>query len=242
VKVLVGNGDGSFQAAISFSTPSPPRGVAVTDFDGDGRLDIATTHDQHNSVSVLVGRGDGTFEAAPPMSVGLYPVALTAGDFSGDGIGDLAVANVSGRSISILLGSASAAGYCFTGFLEPVGGSVESSNGGSFSDPLKAFKLGSTIPVKFSISTAIGSSCGAEVTTGVHTLQAIKWSSAIDSDAPIDATPTDAATTGNQFTLTGTEWHYNLSTKGSGFSVGTWQLRATLQDGTVKTVWITIKK
>jgi len=61
------------------------------------------------------------------------------------------------------------------------------------------------------------------------------------ADLPIDATPTDAATTGNQFRLTGTEWHFNLSTKG-GFKAGTWLLKATLQDGSVKTVWISVKK
>jgi hypothetical protein len=80
------------------------------------------------------------------------------------------------------------------------------------------------------------------VTTGVHTLQATYYSSAVDSDPPVDASPTDAATAGNQFRLTGTEWHFNLSTKGGGFKAGTWLLKATLQDGSVKTVWITIKK
>jgi len=80
------------------------------------------------------------------------------------------------------------------------------------------------------------------VTSGIHTLQAAYYSSAIDSDTPIDATPTDAATTGNQFRLTSPEWHFNLSTKGAGFKSGTWQLKATLQDGSVYTVWISIKK
>ena len=51
-----------------------------------------------------------------------------------------------------------------------------------------------------------------------------------------------AAAPKNEFKLTGTEWHFNLKTKDSGFSMGTWLLQATLQDGSVKTVWITIKK
>jgi hypothetical protein len=72
-------------------------------------------------------------------------------------------------------------------------------------------------------------------------LQAAYYSSDVDSEPAIDATPTDAATTGNQFRLTGTEWHFNLSTKG-GFKAGTWLLTATLQDGSTKTVWISIKK
>ena len=57
----------------------------------------------------------------------------------------------------------------------------------------------------------------------------------------IGATPTHAATTGNQFGLTSTDWHFNLSTK-SGFKNGTWLLIATLQDGSQHTVWISIKK
>ena len=115
----------------------------------------------------------------------------------------------------------------FNGFLSPIGGAVELGTGGSFSDPVRAFKLNSTIPVKFNAVCF-----GVPLTTGIHTLQAIKYSNATDADAPIDATPTDAATTGNQFRLTGTEWHFNMNTKGLGNNgQGTWLLRATLFDG-----------
>jgi hypothetical protein len=37
-------------------------------------------------------------------------------------------------------------------------------------------------------------------------------------------------------------WHFNLSTKGNGFTDGIWLLRATLVDGSRHTVWITVKK
>jgi hypothetical protein len=133
--------------------------------------------------------------------------------------------------------------FCFNGFLPPIGGAVENvpTNGGTCADPVRAFKLGSTIPVKFILNAVSGSGCGGLVTTGVHTLQAIYYSPAMDAEPPIDATPTDAATPGNEFRLTGTEWHFNLSTKG-GFKAGTWQLKATLQDGSTKTVWISVKK
>ena len=130
-------------------------------------------------------------------------------------------------------------GFAFNGFYSPIGGSVENYTGGSYADPLRSFKLGSTIPVKFGATWLNG---GAALITGIHTLQAIKYSSATDSDPAIDATPTDAATTGNQFRLTSTDWHFNLSTKGSGFSAGTWLLIATLQDGSKHSVWISIKK
>jgi hypothetical protein len=65
--------------------------------------------------------------------------------------------------------------------------------------------------------------------------------SAARSDPAIDATPTDAATTGNRLRLTGTEWHFNLSTK-AGMSQGIWLLKATLFDGSTYTVWVEIKK
>jgi hypothetical protein len=125
----------------------------------------------------------------------------------------------------------------FNGFLSPIGGVVEHYTGGSFTDPVRAFKLNSTIPVKFSATCF-----GAPLTTGIHRLQATKASNAtLTDDIPIDATPTDAATTGNQFRLTGTEWHFNLSTK-VGMSQGIWLLKATLFDGSTYTVWVEIKK
>ncbi len=122
----------------------------------------------------------------------------------------------------------------FTGFLPPIGGA--DATGGDFAHPVRSFKLGSTIPVKFSANCG-----GGPVLTGVHTLQAIKYSSSTSSDAPIDATPTDAATTGNEFRLTDSEWHFNLSTK-SGFTKGIWKLVATLSDGSQHVVWLETKK
>ena len=126
----------------------------------------------------------------------------------------------------------------FNGFLDPIGGSVELGTGGSFANPVRSFKLNSTIPVKFNAICF-----GVPLTTGIHTLQAIKYSSSTTSDPAIDATPTDAATTGNQFRLTDNEWHFNLSTKGFGANgQGTWLLQATLFDGSTHTVWVSIKK
>jgi uncharacterized lipoprotein YddW (UPF0748 family) len=129
-------------------------------------------------------------------------------------------------------------GLTSSAFASPVGGSVESGNGGSFASPLKTFKLGSTVPVKFNLTNS-----GAPVATGVHTLTAIKYSNATTAAAPIDATPSDAATSGNQFRLTNAstgEWHFNMKT-GAGFSAGTWLLVATMADGTQQSVWVALK-
>ena len=61
------------------------------------------------------------------------------------------------------------------------------------------------------------------------------------SDPPIDAKPSDAATTGSQFRLTGGQWHFNLDPQATGMSVGKWELIATLSDGSRHSVWIQIK-
>jgi len=122
----------------------------------------------------------------------------------------------------------------FTGFLSPIGGA--DASGGSFASPLRAFKLKSTIPVKFT------SACSASaVLSGTHTLQVIKYSDATTAGDPIDASPQDAATTGDQFRITGGEWRFNLDTQATGMSVGIWQLVATLSDGSQHRAWIQIK-
>jgi hypothetical protein len=127
----------------------------------------------------------------------------------------------------------------FNGFLSPIGGAVELNSGGSFASPLRTFKLNSTIPVKWS-ATCFNS----PLLTGVHVLRAIKYSNATTPIGdPIDATPTDSASTGDQFRLTDSEWHFNLDTKNTpGMGEGTWLLQATLYDGSKYSVWVAIKK
>lgn len=152
--------------------------------------------------------------------VGVTTVTATAMDASG---------NFSQCEFTV-----SRAALGFTGFLSPIGGA--DGTGGSFADPVRSFKMGSTIPVKFTASCD-----GTPVVEGIHTLQAIKWSDQTDVDPPIDATPTDGATAGNQFRLADGEWHFNLDTKATGMSAGKWQLIATLSDCSQHNVWIQIK-
>jgi hypothetical protein len=123
----------------------------------------------------------------------------------------------------------------FNGFLSPIGGA--DATGGDFANPIRTVKLGSTLPVKF---LAYGNG-GIPWLTGIHTIQAIKYSSTTSSEAAIDVSATDSATTGNQFRLTDGQWHFNMSTK-SGFSQGTWKIVATLEDGTEHYAWIVFKK
>jgi len=54
VSVLLGNGDGTFQAALNFAVGSGPGSVAVGDFNGDGKLDVAVVNHDSGTVSVLL--------------------------------------------------------------------------------------------------------------------------------------------------------------------------------------------
>jgi hypothetical protein len=103
--VLLGNGDGTFQAPIITPAPQGPLSAAVlADFNGDGILDVASVNATTNTVSVFQGNGDGTFQAPLSFTVDASPRALAIGDFNGDGFPDLVTANFApSRDVSVLL-------------------------------------------------------------------------------------------------------------------------------------------
>jgi hypothetical protein len=102
--VLLGKGDGTFTpTAVSPVTGSVPQSVAVADFNGDGKLDLAIANAGSDTVTVLLGNGDGTFAAPLNPATGATPNYAAVGDFNGDGIPDLAVANNVSNSVTVLL-------------------------------------------------------------------------------------------------------------------------------------------
>ena len=44
MSVLLGNGDGTFQAAVNYAAGTTPCSVAVGDFNGDGKTDLAVAN------------------------------------------------------------------------------------------------------------------------------------------------------------------------------------------------------
>ena len=110
VSVLLGNGDGTFQAPVSYSTPPEPVALLLGDFNNDGKLDIAMIESSEACacLSVLLGNGDGTFqEPAIITELPGGPEALAAGQFTSGKNLDIAVTlqHISSSSVQILLGN-----------------------------------------------------------------------------------------------------------------------------------------
>jgi hypothetical protein len=97
--ISLGNGDGEFQAMTGLPSPSGLYlGLAVVDFNGDGKLDIVATDfgSPFGGLGTLLfyaGNGDGTFAdaTAVTLEISSFPGSLASGDFNGDGKQDLLI-------------------------------------------------------------------------------------------------------------------------------------------------------
>jgi hypothetical protein len=103
--VFLGDGKGSLGSHVDSGVDADfPTGVAVGDFNGDGKLDLAVTNLNSGNVSVMLGNGDGSFGDASHFKVGNRPTSVAVGDFNNDGKPDLAVTNAADDTISLLQG------------------------------------------------------------------------------------------------------------------------------------------
>ncbi len=104
VRLLRGNGDGTFTAAATLRVGNEPASLAIADLNHDGNLDLISANRSANTVSVLLGKGDGTFKTAPDFVVGNSPTSVAVVDFDGAGRLSLATANYLDGTVSIPLG------------------------------------------------------------------------------------------------------------------------------------------
>lgn len=158
LSVLLGNGDGSFQPAVTTNVlnsglaTGTAQSVAVGDFNGDGLPDVAlnTAGPAGPAVEVLLGKGDGSFQLNHQiLSVGQTPLSVAVGDFDHNGALDLVTANSNG-TLSVLLGNGGGSFRPRTDLT--VGGSAHSVAVGDFNgdgrlDVVTAQQLTDTVSV-----------------------------------------------------------------------------------------------
>jgi len=127
---------GTFYLPPNLSTIYPTS-VAIGDFNGDGKSDLALTTYSQGIVSVAFGDGTGGFGATTNFNVGSGPASVKTGDFNGDGKSDLVVANDASNNLSILLGNGTGSFGATTNFnvgLNPLSVVVGDFNGDGKSD------------------------------------------------------------------------------------------------------------
>jgi Ca2+-binding RTX toxin-like protein len=127
---------GTFNLPPNLSTLYPTS-VAIGDFNGDGKSDLALTTYNQSIVSVAFGNDAGGFGATTNFNVGSAPASVKIGDFNGDGKSDLVVANDASNNVSILLGNGTGGFGATTNFnvgLNPLSVVVGDFNGDGKSD------------------------------------------------------------------------------------------------------------
>jgi hypothetical protein len=152
--VLLGNGNGTFQAATTYDAGpfSNPTGIAVADVNGDGKPDLLTANTGNSAAGVLLGNGNGTFQAVATFGTGdSNPIGIAVADVNGDSQLDILTANRGGSTASVLLGNSNGTfqrGVTFdAGGTDPYAIAVADVNGDGRPDFVTANYASSTVGV-----------------------------------------------------------------------------------------------
>jgi hypothetical protein len=110
ITILLGDGRSGFRPApgspVDVHSHPHPHGVAVADFNGDGRLDVVTDSWGTNQIELLLGDGKGGLQTPGRyFATGHRPYErLRSADFNGDGHPDIVTTNLDDGTATVLLG------------------------------------------------------------------------------------------------------------------------------------------
>lgn len=106
VVVLTNNGNGTFTSSAQYyNLGSGLRAICASDFNNDGRADLALTRDDSTSIIVMINNGAGSFTPVR-YAAGVQPFDICSADFNGDGSNDLAI-TTDDSLVSVLINNGS---------------------------------------------------------------------------------------------------------------------------------------
>jgi FG-GAP-like repeat/FG-GAP repeat len=111
VSILIGNGDGTFKAAMNFSGCKNCADIAAGDFNADGKSDLALLRrgdpsiGDNGDVTIFISNGDGSFRKGPLITPGKNPFSIIVSDVNADHRPDLIFSLTTSNTVAVLLGN-----------------------------------------------------------------------------------------------------------------------------------------
>ena len=101
LSLFPGNGDGTFQPAITTTVGGTSAAVAAADLNSDGKSDLVVG--DSTFIYVLLSRGGGKFKSPVAYPVSTVVHSIVCADFNKDHRLDIAVANYASASVTVFL-------------------------------------------------------------------------------------------------------------------------------------------
>jgi hypothetical protein len=193
----------SFAPKVEYKTGGAPVDAAISDFDGDGKPDIAVTNSYTNTISAFRNTstpGNISFASKIDAMTGLQPWSIAITDIDGDGKPDAVVTNNAGSTITALRNTSASGSISFSINLEytagngPVGVATADINEDGKLDIAVANSTSNSVSIYRNMSTSGGVSFAEKVDYTTGTGPSILAIADIDGDGKPDIVMTNYST------------------------------------------------